>query len=156
MPPAAAQLELEVVQLPAETFAFVVRRVDPEDAGEFIRGAIGRVAEFAGEHGGPVGPPLAISSAPDDEGALVIEAGWPVRGGTTSRPPVEVRVLAPTRAIVHRHVGPYEELDATFYAELFSQAHDRGLTPVSGARERYLTDPSSGRPPVTEIVWPIA
>ncbi len=156
MPHSQVALEFEVRELPAETFAFVVRRVEPVDAGEFIGGAIARVGQFAREHGGAAGPPLAISSAPDEEGALGIEAGWPVQPGTLPEPPVEVRTLAPTRAIVHRHEGPYEELGSAFYAELFSQAHDAGYTPVSGPRERYLRGPSSGRLPVTEVVWPIA
>ncbi len=149
-------LEFKVVEVPAQTFAYVVRRVAPGEAGEFIRGAIGRVSEFAVDHGGAVGPPFAVSSAPDDEGSLVIEAGWPVPAGTTPQPPIEVRRLPPTRAIVHRHVGPYEELGSAFYAELFSQAHDEGFTPVAGPRERYLSDPAARGEPVTEIVWPIA
>ena len=43
--------EFEVVDLPSETFAFVVRRVAPAEVGEFIRGALGRVAEYAARHG---------------------------------------------------------------------------------------------------------
>jgi effector-binding domain-containing protein len=148
-------LEFEVQDLPAETFAFVMRRVDPVDAGEFIEGAIDRVGRFARGHGGPAGSPLAIASAPDEEGALGIEAGWPVLPGTEPESPVEVRMLASTRAIVYRHEGPYEDLNTAFYAELFSQAHDAGFTPVSGPRERYLRVPSQGRPPVVEVVWPI-
>ena len=149
-------LELEVRDLPAETFAFVVRRVDAADAGEFIDGAIGRVGRFAQTHGGPAGPPLAIVSAPDDEGALVIEAGWPVHAGTEPEPPVEIRTLAPTRAVVHRHEGPYEDFGAPFYSELLAQLHEAGFTPVSGPRERYVRGPAPGRPPLTEVAWPIA
>jgi effector-binding domain-containing protein len=156
MTPSSVALEFEVQELPAETFAFVLRRVDPSDAGEFIGGAIDRVGRFAREHGGPAGPPLAIASAPDEEGALGIEAGWPVQPGTAAEAPIEVRTLSPTRAIVYRHEGPYEDLNSAFYAELFSQAHDAGFTPISGPRERYLQAPSPGRIPVVEVVWPIA
>ena len=156
MTPSPVALEFEVQELPAETFAFVLRRVEPADAGEFIGGAIERVGRFAREHGGAAGPPLAIASAPDEEGALGIEAGWPVQPGTVPEPPVEVRTLAPTRAIVYRHEGPYEDLNSAFYAELFSQAHDAGYTPVSGPRERYLRSAAAGQDPVVEVVWPIA
>ena len=149
-------LDFEVQDLPAETFAFVMRRVDPADAGEFIGGAIERVGRFARERGGPAGSPFALASAPDEDGALGIEAGWPVKPGTEPEAPVEVRTLAPTRAVVYRYEGPYEDLNTAFYAELFSQAHDAGFTPVSGPRERYLRVPSDGEPPVVEVVWPIA
>ena len=148
-------LEYEIVDLPEETFAFVVRRVAPGEVGEFIQGALGRVMKFAVEHGGPQGPPMAITTAPDEYGSLVVEAGWPVAAGVTPAAPVEVRTLHATKAISHRHVGPYEELGG-LYADLFAAVHEHGLTPLAGPRERYLNDPSTGEPPVTEIVWPIA
>jgi effector-binding domain-containing protein len=147
-------LEFTVTHVPEQTFAFVVRTVGPGEAGEFIRGAIARVHAFAEAHGGAQGPPLAIPSAPDEDGALALEVGWPVAAGTAAEPPVEVRRLAPTVALVHLHVGPYEELPA-LYRELSEQAHDRGFTLAAPPRERYLTAPGDG-PPVTEIVWPIA
>ncbi len=149
-------LELEVVDLPEETFAFVVRRVAPSEIGEFIQGAIGRVGEYAAVYGGPQGPPMAITTAPDEYGSLVVEAGWPVASDAVPAAPVEVRTLAPTRALRHLHAGPYDELGAGFYAELFAAAHERGLTPVSAPRERYLTDPAAGEEPLTEIVWPLS
>lgn len=148
-------LDFEVVNLPEQTFAFVVRRVEADQVGEFIAGAIERVAVFAGAHGGLLGPPMAIASAPDEEGELVVEAGWPVAPATEPVAPVEVRRLPATRAAVHRHVGAYEEL-SDVYGELFSALLESGLTPVSGPRERYLSTPASGEPPVTEIVWPVA
>ena len=149
-------LELEIVDLPQETFAFVVRRVAPGEVGEFIQGALGRVAEFAAANGGPQGPPMAITTAPDEYGSLVVEAGWPVVAQAVPADPVEVRTLSATRALRHLHVGPYEELGGEFYADLFAAAHEQGLTPASAPRERYLNDPSTGEAPVTEIVWPIS
>lgn len=149
-------LELEIRDVPGETFAFVVRRVAPEDAGEFIGGAIARVEHFARARGGVLGPPLSIASAPDDEGELAIEAGWPVKPGTAAESPVEVRALPPTRALVVRHVGPYEDLGGAFYAELVARAHALGLQPLGGPRERYLVAPGPDWEPVTEIVWPVA
>ena len=151
-----ADVDLEIRDVPGETFAFVVRRVPPGQAGEFIAGAIARVEHFARARGGVVGPPFSIASAPDDEGELAIEAGWPVLPGTAPESPVEIRTLPPTRAIVLRHVGPYEGLDGAFYAELVSTAQSLGLHPVGGPRERYLVAPGPDWEPVTEIVWPVA
>ena len=148
-------LDFEVVNVPEQTFAFVVRRVEADRVGEFITGAIERVAAFAGDHGGLFGPPMAIASAPDEQGAMVVEVGWPVAPGTAPVAPVEVRRLPATRAAVHRHVGEYEEL-SDVYGELFSALLESGLTPTSGPRERYVSTPVPGVPPVTEIVWPVA
>ena len=50
-------LEFEVVDVPEETFAFVVRRVTSDEAAEFIHGALARVTEFAAAFGGVQGPP---------------------------------------------------------------------------------------------------
>lgn len=148
------ELEFTVTHVPEQTFAYVVRTVAPENVGEFVVGALARVREFADRHGGPAGPPMTLSAAPDEHGALSLEVGWPVAAGTGPEPPVEVRTLPATVALVHLHVGPYEELPA-LYGELFARAHEQGYTPVSRPRERYLTEPGDG-PPVTEIVWPIA
>jgi effector-binding domain-containing protein len=147
--------EFEVVDVPQETFAFVVRRVAPDEVGEFIHGALSRVAEFAADHGGPQGPPMAITTAPDEYGSLVVEAGWPVAPDAAPAASVEVRTLPATRALRHLHVGPYEEL-GSFYGELFTAAHQQGLTLVSAPRERYLNDPASGEEPLTEIIWPLS
>lgn len=143
-------LKFEIVQVPAETFAFVVRRVEADQVGEFVQGAIGRVGQFAAEHGGAQGPPMAIASKPDEYGSMVIEAGWPVAEGTEPSSPVEVGRLPEARAISYRHVGAYDELGSAFYRELFAAVHEGGLIPIAAPRERYLEDH------VTEIVWPVA
>jgi effector-binding domain-containing protein len=147
-------LDFTVTHASEQTFAYVVRRVAPQEAGEFVHGAIERVRTFADTHGGPQGPPMTVSSAPDEYGALVLEVGWPVAPGTEGEAPVEVRTLPATVALVHVHVGPYDDLPG-LYPELFTQAHEQGYTPTAAPRERYLNAPGDGLP-VTEIVWPIA
>ena len=149
-------LEFTITHVPEQTFAYVMRRVEPEQIGEFVRGAIGRVELFAEARGGTIGPPMSVASPPDEEGAIALEVGFEVPAGTLPEAPVEVRTLPATVAIVHRHVGPYEGLDGTYYARLFSDAHDHGFTPVSAPRERYLGDDEETGRPVTEIVWPIS
>ena len=146
--------EFTVTRVPEQTFAYVVRSVALGDVGEFVGGAIERVSGFARAHGGAQGPPMTISSAPDENGIVVLEVGWPVPVGTAPEPPVEVRTLPATDAIVHLHVGPYDDLPE-LYRELYAQAHEHGLTPAGAPRERYLTAPGDGTPK-TEIVWPIA
>jgi effector-binding domain-containing protein len=148
--------KIEIVDLPQETFAFVVRRVEPDEAGEFVHGALSRVAEFAARFGGAQGPPTVISTAPDADGARVVEAGWPVTADAVPAPPVELRTLRATRALRHLHVGPFEELDGEFYADLLETAHEQGLRPMSAPRERYLDDPAAGEEQATEIVWPVS
>jgi effector-binding domain-containing protein len=148
-----ATLDFTVAHVPEQTFAYVVRRVGRGEASEFVPGAIERVRAFAESRGGVTGPPMTISSAPDEAGALVLEAGWPVPAGTLPEAPVEVQTLPATVALVHLHVGSYEEL-AVLYQSLLRAAHEQGYTPVAAPRERYLTIPGEG-PPVTEIVWPV-
>jgi effector-binding domain-containing protein len=151
-----ATLDFTVTHVPEQTFAYVVRRVAPEQIGEFVRGASGRVELFAQGHGGVLGPAMSVASPPDEDGALALEVGFEVLPGTPAEPPIEVRTLPATVAIVHRHLGAYETLDGIYYARLFSEAHDRGFTPVSAPRERYLGDDEETGEPVTEIVWPIS
>jgi len=147
-------LELTVEDVPEQTFAYVVRTVGLGEVGEFIGGAIERVGEFARAHGGMQGPPMTVCSAPDENGFVVLEVGWPVQAGTEPEPPVEVSTLPATLAIVHVHVGPYDDLPE-LYRGLYAEAHERGYTLVGSPRERYLSAPGDG-PPVTEIAWPIA
>ena len=145
-----------VKQIPEQTFAFVVRRVvTHEEIGEFVSGALERVGRFAAAHGGPQGPPMSIIAAPDEEGGLALEVGFPVAPGTQPEPPVEIRTLPETVAVVHRHAGPYVDLDADFYAALHARMQTLGYTPISIPREIYLGGPNVCVP-VTEIVWPIA
>jgi effector-binding domain-containing protein len=147
-------LEFTVTHVPEQTFAYVVRSVGLDEVGEFVGGAIERVGDFARAHGGTQGPPMTISSPPDENGSVVLEVGWPVRADTQPEPPVEVCTLPATVAIVNLHVGSYDDL-AHLYSELYAQAHEHGYTLSGSPRERYLTAPGDG-PPVTEIVWPIA
>jgi effector-binding domain-containing protein len=151
-----ATLDFTVTHIPEQTFAYVVRRLDPAEIGQFVRGASARVELFAEGHGGVFGPPMSVASPPDDEGAIALEVGFAVLPGTPAQAPIEVRTLPATVAIVHRHLGAYETLDGGCYARLFSEAHDQGFTPVSAPRERYLGDDEETGEPVTEIVWPIA
>jgi effector-binding domain-containing protein len=141
----------ELTEVPATTFAFVVRRVDSDHdhIGEFIRGGISRVHDFAVSNGGVLGAPMVISSPPEEDGSLILEVGWPVGEDAQPCPPVEVRHLPATRAAVHRHLGPYDELGPSFYRAFLTALHEQGLTPADGPRERYLAEG------LAEVVWPL-
>ena len=156
MQTAASTRDFSITHVCEQTFAYVVRRLEPEQIGEFVRGATARVELFAEGNGGVIGPPMSVAAPPDEDGAITLEVGFEVLPGTPAAPPVEVRTLPATVAIVHRHVGRYETLDGAYYARLFSEAHDQGFTPVSAPRERYLGDDAETGEPVTEIVWPIS
>ena len=144
-----------VTDVPEQTFAFVMRRLAPDEIGEFVTGALERVAKFAALRGGVVGPPMSVSAPPDEDGNLGLEVGFPVPAGTKPEPPIEVRTLPATRAFVHRHAGPYEDVDADFYTGVYTRMLELGYTPAGAPREVYLGGPHVCVP-VTEIVWPIA
>ena len=93
-------LEFEIVDLREETFAFVVRRVEPDEADEFIHGALERVAGFAAAFGGIQGRRPDHHTPPDELGARIVEAGWPVAASAVSDGAVEVRTLHATPALV--------------------------------------------------------
>jgi hypothetical protein len=151
----APTFAFSVSEVPEQTFAFVVRRVAPDQIGEFVTGALERVARFAALREGVAGPPMSVSSAPDDEGNLALKVGFPVPPGTRPEPPIEVRTLPAARAFVHRHAGPYEDLDGDFYGDMYSRMQELGYAPAGAPREVYLGGPYVCVP-VTEVVWPIA
>jgi effector-binding domain-containing protein len=151
----APTFTFSVTDVPKQTFAFVVRRVEPDQIGEFVTGALERVAKFAALRDGVQGPPMSVSAPPDEDGGFALEVGFPVAPGTRPEAPIEVRTLPATRAFVHRHAGPYEDLDADFYADLYSHMQELGYTAAGAPREVYLGGPYVCVP-VTEVVWPIA
>ncbi len=144
-------LTFDLVEVPAATFAFVVRRVDGDHdhIGEFIQGGLARVREHAFEHGGVLGAPMVISSPAEEDGSLILEVGWPVRDELEPCPPIEIRHLPATRAAIHHHLGPHDELGASFYRAFLSGLHEQRLTPADGPRERHLAEG------LTEVVWPV-
>ena len=94
---------------------------------------------------GPQGPPMAITTAPDEYGSLVVEAGWPVARGRDAGGARRGAHAARDHGVRHVHVGPYDELGAAFYAELFAAAHEHGLTPVGRPARALPRRPVVGR-----------
>jgi effector-binding domain-containing protein len=103
------------------------------------------------------GPPICICPFPDDDGKLAAEIGWPVAEDVTGRGRIELKTLPATRAVVMKHVGPYEALGRS-YRLLTEVLEDSGITPTDAPREIYVSDPEDVADPndyETLIVWPI-
>jgi DNA-binding transcriptional MerR regulator len=153
--------KLRVEEVPASTYVIRRDRVSMEQLTQVIPRLIGETHGWVVEHGGFVGAPMALVGMPDDENAVELEVGWPVdapvRTPFDPPAPLEVVTYEPTRAVVHRHVGPYERLHET-YAALEQALAAAGTRPSGPAREIYETDPQEEPDPelwVTEIVWPV-
>jgi len=88
---------------------------------------------------------------------MEIDTGWPVQEDVETEAPFEALTLPGGRALVMRHVGPYEQLH-TSYRLMCETMEQHGLQPVGASWEVYLTDPEEVPDPadyVTEIFWPI-
>jgi DNA-binding transcriptional MerR regulator len=153
--------ELTVEHVPARTYVLRRDRVPMEELTQVIPRLIGETAGWVPEGGGPAGAPMARVGPPDDAGVVDLEVGWPVAAGAARLgppAPLELVTSAPTRAVVHEHVGPYEALPRT-YAVLEQALAAAQLRPTGPARESYETNPEEEPDPqqwVTRIVWPVA
>jgi DNA-binding transcriptional MerR regulator len=149
---------LRIEEVP-EQQALVVRGQVPQDElSTVIPRDIERVGGYLKELGRrPAGPPLCVCPMPDEAGLVDAQIGWFVDGDMQAREPIELVTFPATRALVMRHVGPYEELGRSY--RLMAEAIEaNGLEPVGPTREVYETDPEEVPDPndyVTEIVWPI-
>jgi DNA-binding transcriptional MerR regulator len=149
---------LEVREVPEQRVVSVHDRASEATIGQVIPQAIDRVHGFLASHGvEPAGAPICITSPWDDAGEMELDTGWPVGVDVETEPPFEALTLPATRALVMRHVGPYQELH-TSYRLMCETMEEQGLTPAGPVREVYVTNPEEVPDPadyVTEIVWPI-
>lgn len=152
-------LELEIKDVPAQRVAVIAQTAHADEMHAVVPRLIDEVGAQLDELGvRPVGPPWCVCPFPDEEGMIATEIGWPVDDDVATRPPVAVKTYPATRAAVHRHVGPYEDLSRSY--RLMAEAMEaRRLTPTDEPRELYETDPGEVTDPkdyVTLIVWPVA
>jgi AraC family transcriptional regulator len=150
--------ELTVEDVPARTYVIARERVRTEELTRVIPRLIGETHAWVVDHGGATGAPMAVVGPPDDEGMVGLEVGWPVEGLPEPPAPLETVTYEATRAVVHRHVGPYERLHET-YGRLEHAIAAARLMPTGAARESYETNPEEEPDPekwITEIVWPVA
>ena len=149
---------LDVKDVAAQTVAVVRERAHVDDVGSVIPRQIADVAAFLRKAGvSRTGPPFTVCPFPDDEGVSELETGWPVSPEVPARPPVEVKTYPAARALVMKHVGPYQELSRSYRVMAEMMERD-GLHAAGDPREIYWTDPDEVPDPndyVTELVWPV-
>jgi len=148
--------ELEIKEVPARRVAFIPERAHMEEMNKVVPRNINRVAKAIG--GRHTGAPFCKCPAPDEDGFVDTEVGWPVADGVEVEAPLEVAEYTAATALVMKHVGPYEELGRS-YRMMAEQLEERGLKPASAPVEWYESDPAQTPDPkdyVTLIEWPVA
>lgn len=149
------ELELDVKQVPARRVAFIRNRVPQDEMTKVVPRDIDKVAHAIGMR--HTGPPFCKCGFPDADGYFTTEIGWPVPEDVEAGSSVEVTTYPATRALVAKHVGPYEELGRSY--RLIAEAMEKqGLVSADDPVEWYESDPQEVRDPkdyVTLIEWPI-
>jgi effector-binding domain-containing protein len=151
-------MELNVHDVPARSYVVLSGRVPRSELTQAIPARIEESGTWVFANGGPTGAPMASVGMPDADGTVELEVGWPAAPGADPPAPFTVVTYPASRAVVHRHIGPYELLPQTYEA-LSAAIAAAGLTPGAPVRESYETNPQEVPDPadwVTEIVWPIA
>ena len=150
--------QLSVTNVPARRLVVLRGRVPMEQLTQVIPQRIGETAAWVGPNGGWIGAPMAVVGSPDEDDVVDLDVGWPVAEQVDPPAPFEVVTHPPTRAVVHRHIGPGENVHQT-YALLEHAMAAAGLRPTAPPRESYETDPAEEpdrQKWVTEIVWPVS
>jgi len=153
------RFEMDVKEVPARRLAVVRERGHESQMSQIIPRQIETVGAYLKERGvKPLGAPICICAFPDADGMLDVETGWPVPDDVPERPPIEVKAYPATRALVYKHVGPYEMLSRSY--RLMAEVMERqGLAPAGDPFEVYWSDPAEVPDPndyVTFIEWPVA
>jgi effector-binding domain-containing protein len=147
--------ELSIREVPSRRVAFVRERVHSDDMTKVVPRNIDRVAHAIGMR--HAGPPFCRCPDADQEGYIDTEIGWPVPDDAHAEVPAEITTYEGTRALVMKHVGPYEDLGRSY--RLMAEAMERGgLVSAGEPVEWYESDPQEVPDPkdyVTIIEWPI-
>jgi DNA-binding transcriptional MerR regulator len=152
------RFEIDIKHVPERRVAVVRERVQESAIKEVIPRQIMAVGHYLQEIGAQaLGPPLCVCPFADGEGMLALETGWPVGDDVPPRPPIEVKTYPATRALIFKHVGPFDGLGRAY--RLMSEVMEHhGLEPAADPVEIYETDPAEVADPneyVTFIEWPI-
>lgn len=147
-------------ELSPQPVLVVRRRVKRSEIAATIAGVLGRVVQYAQQHG------IALAGVPfmrcleAGPGLLTIEPGMPVASSVTIAPG-EREVISETLpggpAATTIHAGPYERLPDA-YAALEQWIEAQGLVLAGAPWECYVTDPADYPDPQdwrTEIFWPV-
>jgi effector-binding domain-containing protein len=152
------RFEIDIREVPEEHVLLIREHVPLGEMSTVIPKNIEEVHGYLEELGlGFEGPPFCVCPAPDESGAVDAEIGWPVAEATDGRGRIEAASFPATRALVLKHVGPYDALPGSY--QLLSEViDDSRLTPTGSPREVYLTSPAEVADAddyETLIVWPI-
>jgi DNA-binding transcriptional MerR regulator len=153
------RFDIDVKEVPARRLAVVHESGHESEMGAIVPRQIATVHAYLDELGvKPLGAPVCVCAFPDGAGILSVESGWPVPEEVPARTPVEIKTYPATRALVCKHVGPYEELSRSY--RLMADVMERqGLTPAGDPFEVYWSDPAEvadRQDYVTFVEWPIA
>jgi effector-binding domain-containing protein len=152
---AQAELEIEIIEQTGRLLAATRFAGDLQRIGQRMADAFGTVADHLEQDGMVVTGPAVAAYEMSDDGFTVV-AGFPVTGSFEGDSSVVPFRLPAGPVITCVHVGPYEELAAT-YDRLREVARGHGrLVDEHLMWEEYLTGP--GTPPDqirTRVLWPL-
>ena len=127
------------------------------DIGTVMGPAYGELYGYIAERGvAPTGPPTAVYSKVDEDGAVEVEICVPVSSPVDGRGRIVSDELSDATVITTLHRGPYEKL-AEAYEALEEYARSHGLEVAGPMREEYLNGPPDTPPErfETRISWPV-
>jgi AraC family transcriptional regulator len=150
--------EIDIREVPAEHVLLIHEHVALGELSTVIPRDIAEVHGYLEELGlGFHGPPFCVCPPPDENGEVDAEIGWPVAEAVEGKGRVEAAIFPHSRALVMRHVGPYDTLPDS-YGVLSEVIDESGLASTGSPREIYLTSPqevADASDYETLIVWPI-
>jgi effector-binding domain-containing protein len=143
----------EIVDLPARPAAVVRIEGPTADMPRMMAEAFDLTMQTIGAgHATYAGHPFARYASFGPQ--IVAEVGFPFSGTVTPTDRVYVAELPVGRAVMTRHVGPYDTVgEAWRRVQTWMKEHD--LVSSGAPWEAYLTSPEEPGPPVTEIFFPI-
>ncbi|HEX9415502.1 MAG TPA: MerR family transcriptional regulator [Gaiellaceae bacterium] len=152
------RFEIRVDDVPEQRVLAIRERVHQDEMSAVVPRLIDEVRDHMQGLGlGFAGPPFCVCPFPDEQGMLETSIGWPVVGEVAGSDRIEPKTLPATRALVMKHVGPYDALSRS-YRLMSELMEDNKLSAAGDPREIYVTDPELVADPndyETLIVWPI-
>lgn len=132
--------QIEVRVLEEQTTAAMLDTITVDQIGGWLPQAFGRVGDYLSHRGlGPAGMPYARLRRLDED-RFQIEAGFPSFAAVEGDREVTPSHLPACRAAVATHIGPYEELLATYEA-LTEWLAERGKEAIGDPWEVYFSGP---------------
>jgi effector-binding domain-containing protein len=144
--------DIDLVDLQEQHAAAVRGHVASDGIAAFLGEAFGEVARVTGQQG------LRIAGAPfgryrpTGDGAMDVEAGFPVHGSVTAAGRVEPVTLPGGRMARTLHVGDYAAVGAAYEA-VQAWLVENGYVGAGEPWESYLDGPDVPKPR-TEVVFP--